>query len=194
MLSPVETYSRGGQFPWRLLACCLIILLTSSQVYFITKHTADHSRQFVRALNFYMMDHTGFDFYWAGSFNFNYPIQEYFTLGTFNDMMMMVWSYMGSFSDNVYGVVDQDMLNSTSMNLTIAYENGSIVGYPWTVGEGIQQPFEVDNISSMKETFNKMSYMEVSMPNISLGEREWSIRMLIENYSQASLILTLVAD
>jgi hypothetical protein len=79
-LSPVERWSRGGSFPYRLVVCILIIILTSSQVYFITTRTIDHSRQFVRALNYYILDHTGFDFYWAGSFNFNYPIQEYFTL------------------------------------------------------------------------------------------------------------------
>jgi hypothetical protein len=47
--------------------------------------------------------------------------------------MGTMWSYMGSFSDNVYGKVDQQLLNSSDMNLTIAYSNGSVLQYMWTI-------------------------------------------------------------
>lgn len=109
-------------------------------------------------------------------------------------MMVTMWSYMGSFSDSVYGEVDQELLNSTAMNLTVIYENGSVVGYPWTIGEGIITPFSIDNIPSMKAAFNGMAYMEIAMLHIPMGDKDWSIRMLIENYSQASLIVTLICD
>lgn len=78
--SPVQKWSRGGRFPLKLMACILVICMTSVQIYLLTTRTVDHSRQFTRALHYYVLDHTGFDFYWAGSYNFNYPIQEYFTL------------------------------------------------------------------------------------------------------------------
>lgn len=53
----------------------LIILFTSFQVYDITTKKLEHSRNFIRFLNYYLIQHTGLDIYWAGQYMLNYPVQ-----------------------------------------------------------------------------------------------------------------------
>lgn len=72
-----------------------------------------------------------------------------------------VWGFMGAFEDNIYGEVDQEVLNATQMNLTVAYTNGSMVAYPWNIGEGIQEPFRVDDVQQMKGVVMQMDYMDI---------------------------------
>lgn len=101
---------------------------------------------------------------------------------------------MVEFESNVYGSVDQVQLNRTLMNLTVMYTNGSIMAYPWELGEGIQEPFGFDDVPSIKGVVTQMEYMEILMEGIPVGDTKWSIKMFVENYSQASLIVTLITD
>lgn len=50
-------------------------MITSFQVYDLTTNKLDHSRNFVRFLNYYLIDHTDFGFYWVGQYALNYPVQ-----------------------------------------------------------------------------------------------------------------------
>lgn len=52
-------------------------------------------------------------------------------------MLTTMWQYMSNYETNVYGVANQTALNTTQMNLTVRYVNGTIDRYPWTIEEGI---------------------------------------------------------
>lgn len=85
--NPMKRWIEKRVFPFKLIIAIAIILCTTIQVIMLSRNALDHSRQFTRILNYHILDHTSFDYYWMGFDGFNYPYQEYQTLDEFNGFL-----------------------------------------------------------------------------------------------------------
>ena len=72
----------------------LVIIFTSFQVNDITTNKLDHSRNFIRFLNYFVIGHTDFGFYWVGQYALNYPIHEYYQLGEVYEFLSKLEKFM----------------------------------------------------------------------------------------------------
>ena len=100
--NPMSHWLEKNVFPCKLVLCIAIIVATTSQVVLLSQQAADHSRQFTRMLNFFVLDHKGFDYYWIGYANFNYPIEEYRTLTEFNDFLGNTIDFFLKFNETTF--------------------------------------------------------------------------------------------
>lgn len=79
----------------RLLFVAIVIVVTSWLVYSVNVRTLEHARNFTRTLHYHVLNHQIIGVYWFGQEMLNYPIHEFFKLGTFQDFLLNLHTQMG---------------------------------------------------------------------------------------------------
>lgn len=104
----MKQWAEKGFFPSKLIIAILIVITTSAQVLMLTGGVVNHSRQFTRVLNYFILEHQSFDFYWVGFDGFNYPLQEYRTLDDFNNFLNRVVDFFSTINETSFDFINQD--------------------------------------------------------------------------------------
>lgn len=120
----------------RILFIGIVIIVTSWLVYSVNVRTLEHARNFTRTLHYHVLNHQIIGVYWFGQEMLNYPVHEFFQLGTFQDFLMNLHQQMGRLEEISYGMLDQTSLNETMQEIIVLRRDGIVNKYEWTLKEG----------------------------------------------------------
>ena len=156
-LSPIEKYIRFNKFPWKLLVHVALLILTTAQVYSVIGLRGDHNRSIHQSLKYIIFEEDE-----------QQNKKVFQTLTDFQDHLKRLTSQLYNLDDYIYQDIDinQSQFMIQVQYLTVDQKNIKDVIFNLNLAEGIKQPFDVDDINSIRQFMNQDSSFNIIGNNL----------------------------
>jgi hypothetical protein len=82
----------------------------------------------------------------------NYPVQEYQVIEDMNKFLIRFDDIMKNLDDKVYGLMDVEGFLSRKNSIYVQQKQGGVIEHEYVISEGFKEPFQIDNLTSIKQT------------------------------------------